>query len=73
VHRRACASCPPLNATLEGETLTRHHDVNLGVAVSLGEDGLIVPVIARGAQELSAEGLGAADLSARRAWRGPGS
>ncbi len=47
---------PALNATLEGELLTRHHDVNLGIAVSLGERGLIVPVIHR-AQELSAEGL----------------
>jgi 2-oxoglutarate dehydrogenase E2 component (dihydrolipoamide succinyltransferase) len=47
---------PDLNATLEEELLTRHGDVNLGIAVSLGEDGLIVPVIER-AQELSVEGL----------------
>jgi len=47
---------PAMNATLEDETLTRHRDVNLGIAVSLGERGLIVPVIER-AQELSAEGL----------------
>jgi pyruvate/2-oxoglutarate dehydrogenase complex dihydrolipoamide acyltransferase (E2) component len=47
---------PALNSTLEGEQLTRHSDINLGIAVSLGEDGLIVPVIHR-AQELSAEGL----------------
>jgi pyruvate/2-oxoglutarate dehydrogenase complex dihydrolipoamide acyltransferase (E2) component len=57
---RACIDAlrelPALNATLEGETLTRHSDVNLGIAVSLGEDGLIVPVIVR-AQDLSAEGL----------------
>jgi pyruvate/2-oxoglutarate dehydrogenase complex dihydrolipoamide acyltransferase (E2) component len=40
--------------------------VNLGIAVSLGEEGLIVPVLER-AQELSVEGLGAriADLAAR--------
>jgi pyruvate/2-oxoglutarate dehydrogenase complex dihydrolipoamide acyltransferase (E2) component len=49
---------PAMNSTLEGETLTRHRDVNLGIAVSLGERGLIVPVIQR-AQELSAEGLAA--------------
>jgi len=49
---------PALNATLEGEMLTRHRDVNLGIAVSLGERGLIVPVIPR-AQELSVEGLAA--------------
>jgi 2-oxoglutarate dehydrogenase E2 component (dihydrolipoamide succinyltransferase) len=47
---------PELNATLEGETLTRHRSVNLGVAVSLGEDGLIVPVV-HDAQDLSHEGL----------------
>jgi pyruvate/2-oxoglutarate dehydrogenase complex dihydrolipoamide acyltransferase (E2) component len=49
---------PALNAWLEGEKYTRHHDVNLGIAVSLGEDGLIVPVIQR-AHELSVEGLAA--------------
>jgi pyruvate/2-oxoglutarate dehydrogenase complex dihydrolipoamide acyltransferase (E2) component len=46
-----------LNATLEGESLTLHRDVNLGIAISLGADGLIVPVIER-AQELAPEGLG---------------
>jgi pyruvate/2-oxoglutarate dehydrogenase complex dihydrolipoamide acyltransferase (E2) component len=62
---------PALNATLEGDALTRHADVNLGIAVSLGEDGLIVPVIPR-AQELSAEGLGARikDLAGRARARG---
>jgi pyruvate/2-oxoglutarate dehydrogenase complex dihydrolipoamide acyltransferase (E2) component len=48
---------PALNAWLDGETHTVHEDVNLGIAVSLGDDGLIVPVI-RGANELSAEGIG---------------
>jgi pyruvate/2-oxoglutarate dehydrogenase complex dihydrolipoamide acyltransferase (E2) component len=47
---------PSLNATLEGETFTTYESVHLGVAVSLGEGGLIVPVI-RDAQELSVEGL----------------
>jgi pyruvate/2-oxoglutarate dehydrogenase complex dihydrolipoamide acyltransferase (E2) component len=47
---------PDLNATLEGDTLTRYDAVHLGIAVSLGEGGLIVPVI-RDAQDLSAEGL----------------
>jgi 2-oxoglutarate dehydrogenase E2 component (dihydrolipoamide succinyltransferase) len=58
---------PALNATLEGDAYTRHDDaVHLGIAVSLGEDGLIVPVI-RNAQDLSAEGLGKAirDLARR--------
>jgi pyruvate/2-oxoglutarate dehydrogenase complex dihydrolipoamide acyltransferase (E2) component len=48
---------PALNATLEGETHTVYTDaVHLGIAVSLGEGGLIVPVI-RDAQDLSVEGL----------------
>jgi pyruvate/2-oxoglutarate dehydrogenase complex dihydrolipoamide acyltransferase (E2) component len=47
---------PDLNATLDGETLTRHGAVHLGIAISLDADGLIVPVI-RDAQELAPEGL----------------
>jgi pyruvate/2-oxoglutarate dehydrogenase complex dihydrolipoamide acyltransferase (E2) component len=48
---------PQLNATLEGDIHTVHSDaVHLGIAVSLGEGGLIVPVI-RDAQDLSVEGL----------------
>jgi len=50
---------PALNATLEGERYTRHEAVHLGVAVSLGEDGLIVPVI-RDAHALTVEELGVA-------------
>jgi pyruvate/2-oxoglutarate dehydrogenase complex dihydrolipoamide acyltransferase (E2) component len=49
---------PMLNATLEGETFTTYDGVHLGIAVSLGSGGLIVPVI-RDAQELSVEGLAA--------------
>jgi pyruvate/2-oxoglutarate dehydrogenase complex dihydrolipoamide acyltransferase (E2) component len=49
---------PALNAWLDGDRYTRHGDVNLGIAVSLGEDGLIVPVIHK-AHELSVEGLAA--------------
>ncbi len=57
---------PALNATLEGDMLTTYDGVHLGVAVSLGEGGLIVPVI-RDAQELSVEGLAVRikDLAAR--------
>jgi pyruvate/2-oxoglutarate dehydrogenase complex dihydrolipoamide acyltransferase (E2) component len=57
---------PSLNATLEGDDLTVHEEVNLGIAVSLGEDGLIVPVV-HNAHELSHEGLAAriADLAER--------
>jgi pyruvate/2-oxoglutarate dehydrogenase complex dihydrolipoamide acyltransferase (E2) component len=60
---------PALNAWLEDERYTRHSDVNLGIAVSLGEDGLIVPVIAR-AQELSVEGLAARVRELARRARG---
>jgi pyruvate/2-oxoglutarate dehydrogenase complex dihydrolipoamide acyltransferase (E2) component len=49
---------PSLNAWLEGSDYTRVDEVNLGIAVSLDEDGLIVPVIHR-AHELSVEGLAA--------------
>ena len=49
---------PALNAWLDGDDYTQVQDVNLGIAVSLGDDGLIVPVIHR-AQELSVEGLAA--------------
>ncbi|HEX7290228.1 MAG TPA: dihydrolipoamide acetyltransferase family protein [Conexibacter sp.] len=55
----ALAEHPALNATLEGDRYTRHEAVHLGVAVSLGEDGLIVPVI-RDAHALTVEQLGIA-------------
>jgi pyruvate/2-oxoglutarate dehydrogenase complex dihydrolipoamide acyltransferase (E2) component len=55
----ALGDFPPLNATLEGETFTQYEAVNLGIAVSLGTGGLIVPVI-HDAQDLSIEGLGKA-------------
>jgi 2-oxoglutarate dehydrogenase E2 component (dihydrolipoamide succinyltransferase) len=56
---------PILNASVEGEEIVHHEEVNLGIAVAL-EDGLIVPVI-RQAQRLSLEGMAAAiaDLAAR--------
>jgi pyruvate/2-oxoglutarate dehydrogenase complex dihydrolipoamide acyltransferase (E2) component len=47
---------PMLNATLNGDKLTVHEEVHLGIAVSLGENGLIVPVV-KNAHELSHEGL----------------
>lgn len=56
---------PILNASIEGEEIVHHEDVNLGIAVAL-DDGLIVPVIRR-AQRLSLEGMAAAigDLAGR--------
>jgi 2-oxoglutarate dehydrogenase dihydrolipoamide succinyltransferase (E2 component) len=49
---------PRLNASVDGNDIVYHDDVNLGIAVAL-EDGLIVPVIRR-AQRLSLEGMAAA-------------
>jgi 2-oxoglutarate dehydrogenase E2 component (dihydrolipoamide succinyltransferase) len=57
---------PLMNSTLEGDQLTVHDEVNLGIAVSLGEQGLIVPVV-HDAHLLSHEGLAVKvkDLAAR--------
>ena len=46
---------PVLNASIEGDEIVHHDDVNLGIAVAL-DDGLIVPVIPK-AQRLSVQGL----------------
>jgi 2-oxoglutarate dehydrogenase dihydrolipoamide succinyltransferase (E2 component) len=46
---------PILNASIDGDQIVYHDDVNLGIAVAL-DSGLIVPVI-RHAQRLSLEGL----------------
>ncbi|MGH2950781.1 MAG: dihydrolipoamide acetyltransferase family protein, partial [Solirubrobacterales bacterium] len=56
---------PALNASVEGDGLVYHDDVNLGVAVAL-DAGLIVPVIPK-AQRLSLEGIAAAigDVASR--------
>ena len=56
---------PILNASIEGDEIVHHDDVNLGIAVAL-ETGLIVPVVER-AQRLNLEGLAAAieDLATR--------
>jgi pyruvate/2-oxoglutarate dehydrogenase complex dihydrolipoamide acyltransferase (E2) component len=57
---------PLMNATLEGDRITLHDEVHLGIAVSLGEKGLIVPVV-HDAHLLSHEGLAVKvkDLAAR--------
>jgi 2-oxoglutarate dehydrogenase E2 component (dihydrolipoamide succinyltransferase) len=61
----ALAQHPVLNASIEGEEIVYHEEVNLGIAVAL-EAGLIVPVI-RQAERLSLEGLAAAigDVASR--------
>ena len=49
------AEFPILNASIDGDEIVHHDDVNLGIAVAL-DDGLIVPVIPK-AQRLSVQGL----------------
>jgi pyruvate/2-oxoglutarate dehydrogenase complex dihydrolipoamide acyltransferase (E2) component len=53
---KALREFPALNAWLEDGTFTQHDAVHLGIAVSLDEEGLIVPVVPD-AQDLSDEGL----------------
>ena len=54
----ALAKHPKLNASVDGEEIVYHDDVNVGIAVAL-DDGLVVPVIRR-AQRLSLEGIAVA-------------
>jgi 2-oxoglutarate dehydrogenase dihydrolipoamide succinyltransferase (E2 component) len=61
---------PIVNASIEGEEIVYHDDVNLGIAVAL-EQGLIVPVI-RQAQRLSLEGMAAAIADVAERARGGG-
>ncbi len=53
----ALSEMPLINSTFDGEEITLHRDVNLGVAVAL-EQGLVVPVIRE------ADALGLAAISA---------
>jgi pyruvate dehydrogenase E2 component (dihydrolipoamide acetyltransferase) len=55
---RALAQFPALNASIEGEALRLHADVNLAVAVDLNFEGLVAPVLAR-AQTLTLAKLAA--------------
>ncbi len=57
---------PNINATWTDEGLWVYQDINIGMAVARGEDGLIVPVIAQ-TQNLSLQGIAQAinDLSLR--------
>jgi pyruvate dehydrogenase E2 component (dihydrolipoamide acetyltransferase) len=55
---RALAEYPFLNASIEGEALLLHDDVNLAVAVDLNFEGLVAPVLRR-AQTLTLMGLAA--------------
>jgi len=59
-------SFPMVNASWTDEGIQLHRDINLGIAVALGEQGLIVPVI-KNADLLSLQGLAQKinDLSTR--------
>jgi pyruvate dehydrogenase E2 component (dihydrolipoamide acetyltransferase) len=48
----AISDFPRINASVVGEALHIHKDINLAIAVDLGEEGLVVPVI-RHAADLS--------------------
>jgi pyruvate dehydrogenase E2 component (dihydrolipoamide acetyltransferase) len=59
VARAAClaiAEFPRINASFDKDRLVLHRDVNLGIAVDLAHEGLIVPVVAH-ADEMTAAGL----------------
>jgi pyruvate dehydrogenase E2 component (dihydrolipoamide acetyltransferase) len=53
---RALADYPALNASVEGEALRLHADVNLAIAVDLNFEGLVAPVLPR-AQALTLAGV----------------
>ena len=52
----ALAEYPHLNASVGEDSLIVHHDMNLGIAVDLDNEGLIVPVVHR-AEELNLRGM----------------
>lgn len=63
---QALKAMPIVNASFTEGGVKYHPQVNLGMAVSMGDEGLIVPVI-KGADQLSLQGLAAAieDLAGR--------
>jgi 2-oxoglutarate dehydrogenase E2 component (dihydrolipoamide succinyltransferase) len=63
---RALKTHPAVNSSWTDEGIRLHGEINIGMAVSLGEEGLIVPVI-KSAENLSLLGLARSinDLSAR--------
>ncbi len=52
----ALAEFPRLNSSVGDDALIVHHDVNLGIAVDLDNEGLIVPVV-HNAEELNLRGM----------------
>ena len=56
---------PNLNASVGDDALIVHHQINLGFAVDLDHQGLIVPVV-HGAEELTLRGMARRIRDARR-------
>jgi pyruvate dehydrogenase E2 component (dihydrolipoamide acetyltransferase) len=52
----ALADFPHLNSSVGNDSLIIHHDINLGIAVDLDNQGLIVPVV-HNAEELNLRGM----------------
>jgi pyruvate dehydrogenase E2 component (dihydrolipoamide acetyltransferase) len=52
----ALAEYPHLNSSVGEDALIVHHDINLGIAVDLDNEGLIVPVV-QNAEELNLRGM----------------
>ncbi len=61
---------PYMNAHIEGDTITYFDDVHIGLAVSLGEDGLVVPLIRDAHRKGLAEIATSRDDIAKRARAG---
>jgi 2-oxoglutarate dehydrogenase E2 component (dihydrolipoamide succinyltransferase) len=63
---RALREFPNLNASLDGDAFVMHSEINLGVAVDLGAEGVLTPVITA-ADDLTVSGLGTRidDVTAR--------
>jgi pyruvate dehydrogenase E2 component (dihydrolipoamide acetyltransferase) len=70
---KAISEFPYINASIEAESLVLHRRINLGIAVDLGFEGLIVPVL-KDAQTRTVQGLAEAirDLSGRARSNGLG-
>jgi pyruvate/2-oxoglutarate dehydrogenase complex dihydrolipoamide acyltransferase (E2) component len=67
---RTLSDQPAMNAAVVDDRLVRYADVNLGVAVSLEDGGLVVPVLRRAQERTLAEIAGAVASLAGRARAG---
>jgi len=67
---RAIPEFPHVNASVRGEALVVRHRINLGIAVDLGREGLVVPVVKDAARKTVGELAGAIHRLAARARTG---